>query len=224
MSLKIEILSQLDEVIAEGNRLISTFKMTNMYERYSDLPESDFRSMYTRGFAAIERVAGKESEYYRSLTMVEANTHLASPGFHPSPIDALLGSLTALRADVDSGMLKTLEDRLRANVHDDFLQQAAELLKASYHVAAMVLTGGVLENHLQKMAIARNISWTGNGSLAKYNDSLRSTIYPQPTWRRIQSITDLRNHAAHGDTAKVGAADVEDSLLYIQRFLSDYPS
>ena len=120
-------------------------------------------------------------------------------------------------------MLVSLENRLRANIHDDFLQQAEELLKGGYEVAAIVISGGVLENHLRNLATARTLSWNGNGSLSKYNDALRNTLYPQPTWRRIQSITDLRNDAAHGDTANINRADVGESLKYIQRFISDYP-
>ena len=195
-----------------------------MAERYSDLPESDFRSFYTRGLAAIERVTGRDSAYNRSLLLVETNHNLATPGLSPSPIDSLLGSIVALRADVADGMLVTLENRLRANIHDDFLQQAEELFQGGYRVAAIVIAGGVLENHLQKMTTAHNLSWRGNGSLSKYNDALRDTVYPQPTWRRIQSITDLRNAAAHGNTANIDGTDVKETLQYVQRFLSDYPS
>jgi hypothetical protein len=70
------------------------------------------------------------------------------------------------------------------------LVQAKELLTANYHVPAMVLIGGVLEEHLSKLCVARNLTWSGSGSLAKYNDILRDKLYDKVVWRRIQAIVD----------------------------------
>ena len=53
-------------------------------------------------------------------------------------------------------------------------------------------------------------------------DLLRDVVYPQPTWRRIQSIGDVRNDAAHGNGTAVKTEDVADALKYAQRFLADY--
>ncbi|MGA1841695.1 MAG: hypothetical protein ACMUIU_13815 [bacterium] len=224
MTIKTEILAQLDKLLSDGKALIASYHIGEMASRYSDMPESDFRAFYTAGLAAIERVVGRESAYYRSLPSLNDDTNLSSPDYGPSPIEALFGALNALRSDVDAGLLQSLEARLRANVHDDILQQADDLLQAGYHVAAMVLVGAVFENHLQKMATTRNITWTGNGSISKYNDVLRNMAYSQPVWRRIQSIADLRNDAAHGNIININSANVTESLQYVKRFLADNPS
>jgi hypothetical protein len=134
----------------------------------------------------------------------------------------VLGVVTALRDAVDAGLLVSLEQRIRANIHDDFLVQAKELLDQSYHVAAMVLIGGVLENHLQKLCVARSLQRKGDGSLSKYNDLLKDKLYSQAEWRRIQSIGDDRNDAAHGQGQKVKPENVTDHFGYVQRFLTDY--
>ena len=120
--------------------------------------------------------------------------------------------------------MQSLESRLRANIHDDFLVQASELLDASYHVAALVLTGGVLENHLQKMIHAHGLTLPSKGSISKYNDLLRDNAYDQPKWRRIQSISDLRNDAAHGKSSKITPEDAKDAHSFVQRFVADYPA
>jgi hypothetical protein len=131
------------------------------------------------------------------------------------------GALLAFRTAVYAGLLVQLEAIVRANVYDDLLLQADELLKARYDVAAMVLIGAVLEQHLQKLCIGRSVSWNGAGSFSKYNDILRQVVYDQVTWRRIQSIADLRNQAAHGETTPVKGEDVADVHKYVMRFLSD---
>ena len=75
-----------------------------------------------------------------------------------------------------------------------------------------------------KLATARGLKWSGRGSLAKLNDQLKDTIYAQPTWRRIQSIADIRNKAAHGDVQAVNVDDVRDAMSFIPRVMTNYPS
>lgn len=224
MTAKDEILQQLDGLIATGEQLVASFKLGEMASYYTDEPEAKLRAFTTGAFAAIARVAGDTSEFYTTIPRQGLDSQLAAQGYDMSFIPAVLGSLQALRQSVDSGYLTSLESKLRANVHDDFLTQAQQLLSASYHVAAMVLAGGVLENHLHKLAVARGITWSGNGTISKYNDQLKDVLYPQPTWRRIQSIADVRNNAAHGNTAAVNVDDVKDAIIFIERLLADYPS
>lgn len=224
MAIKSEILTQLNKLIDEGQRLVESFKYGEMGCLYSECPETEFRAFYTAAFAAVERIAGRDSEYYRSIPRVERLGHLSNPGYESSAIHSPLGSLKALRDAVEADLLVSLESRLRGNIHDDFLVQAKDLLGAGYHVAAKVLVGGVLENHLQKMAKSRSLTWSGNGSISKYNDLLRDTVYPQAIWRRIQSIADIRNEAAHGNGANIKPDDVADALSFTRRLLADYPS
>ncbi len=224
MTVKDDILQQLDQLISTGEHLVDSFQMGEMGSYYSDEPEAKLRAFVTGAFSAISRIAGDTSEFYTIIPRQGLNSHLVVAGFDMSFIPAVLGSLQALRQSVDSGYLISLETKLRANFHDDFLTQSQQLLSASYHIAAMVLAGGVLENHLQKIVLARHITWSGNGTISKYNDQLKDTLYPQPIWRRIQCIADVRNDAAHGNTDNVNVKDVEEGIVFIGRFLAEYPS
>jgi hypothetical protein len=224
MNTKDEILQQLDSLITTGRQLVSSFKLGHSGVSYSDEPEERLRAFVTGAFAAISRIAGENSDYYRTIPCDKLSSSLANPGWDTSFVPSVLGAVQALRDAVDSGYLTSLESRLRANVHDDFLTQAGELLNAGYHVAAMVLAGGVLENHLRKLVTARGLTWSGSASLSKYNDKLKDTVYPQPIWRRIQSISDVRNDAAHGNIEVVKVDDVRDALSFIPRIITDYPS
>lgn len=224
MNIKNEILQQLDELIRTGIQLVSSFKYDDFYGNSSDEPEERFRAFVTGALADISRIAGEKSDYYQSIPLDKLSSPLADPRFDTPIATSVLGALEALHNAVDKGYLTSLESRLCANIHDDFLAQANELLNAGYHVAAMVLAGGVLENHLHKLVTARGFTYSGRGSLSKYNDKLKNTVYPQTTWRRIQSILDVRNNAAHGNTGDVKVDDVRDALSFIQRILTDYPS
>ena len=223
MALKDDILQELDTLIAEGERLDGTYHMCDYGTVESQAPETEFRAFATASKAAIARIAGTESEFYGELPK-EMPDRISVLGYGGSVVPVITGALIALRKAVDAGLLVSLESRLRANVYDDFLEQATELLRAGYHVAAMVLVGGVLEDHLRKLCDARSLKWSGNGTISKYNDLLRDTLYPQPVWRRLQAIADLRNDAAHGKGTTIKVADVQDAYEYVGRALADYPA
>ncbi len=220
--MKTVVLSHLDTLIETGQRLINSFQLGN-YLYKSSVPEAELRAFVVSALAAIERIAGKNSQYYENIPQETVLSSLAVVS-DVSFIPTVTGVLIALRDAVEQGLLQSLESRLRANIHDDFLEQASELLDAGYHVAALVLTGGVLENHLQKMIQAGGLVLPKKGSLSKYNDLLRDNAYDQPKWRRIQSISDFRNEAAHGKGSAIKADDAKDAHTFVQRFIADHPT
>lgn len=223
MALRDDLLNELDGLIDEGKRVIASFKMVDMGAMESTMQEVDIQAFAASAIAAVERIAGRDSEFYQQLPQKPAG-RIGVAGYDDSYPSILTGTLTALRRAVNDGLLIRLERRVRVNVYDDFLVQAKELLDGKYHVAAMVLIGGVLEDHLAKLCTARGLSWKGTGSLAKYNDLLREKAYDQAAWRRIQAIGDVRNDAAHGKGAQVKPDDVKDAHQYAGRFLADYPA
>ncbi|MBI3921316.1 MAG: hypothetical protein HY318_07865 [Armatimonadetes bacterium] len=224
MDIKTSLLQQLDELISCGDKLLATY-INEVEAYYSNAPESDFRAYATSAVSAIARIAGKESEYYRSILHDQMKNSLAAPfpGTRPTVFSSIHGSVSALRDAVDKDLLLTLRTQISASIHDDFLEQARDLLTANYHVAAMVLIGGVLEDHLRMLARNRVLPISGTGSISKYNDVLKDTVYIQTVWRRIQSLGDLRNDAAHGNGGNVRPDDVQDALSFTERIIADYP-
>ena len=222
--MKTEVLSQLDALIETGQPLIESFQ-SKIYTYESSVPEAELRAFVVSALAAIERIAGKNSQYYENIPQESVLSPLAIENSPLSFIPTVTGVLIALRDAVEQGLLQSLESRLRANIHDDFLEQASELLDANYHVAALVLTGGVLENHLQKMIQASGLTLPKKGSISKYNDLLwDNNVYNKPVWRRIQSIGDLRNDAAHGEGSAIKPEDAQDAHTFVKRFITDYPA
>ena len=221
MATKEDVITQLNALIETGQKLTASYHLQD-YTYESSAPEADLRSFVTSALVAIGRIAGESSLYYRNIPL--QITSAVSFAQEESPIPAITGVLISLRDAVDQGLLQSLESRLRANIHDDFLMQALELLDAGYHVAAMVLTGGVLEDHLQKIVLALGLTMPTKGSISKYNDLLKDNPYNQSVWRRIQSIGDLRNEAAHGKGSKIKPEDVKEAHGFAQRFIADHPA
>lgn len=220
MTVKTEILGELEHLIQLGSSLVAAQERMH-HDNELDRPEHDFRAFVIGTVACIRRVAGDNSDYFRMLELPEQGM------FHSGNVIAiasLVGSLQALQRAVTFDLLGSLEARLRANIHDDFLMQAKVLVEAGYHVAGMVLIGGVLEDHLRKLCNNRGLARKGKGSLTQYNDHLRDDVYMQPVWRQIQVVSDLRNDAAHGTGDKVDAKHAEDAHAFVARTIATYPA
>lgn len=222
---KAAIEKRLLNLAAQGRRLNDSYRMTSRGTLESRTPEAQFRSFATTALAEIDRLVGKNSTYYTAIPLEPLTQQLAVVGYSNTFVPAVLGTLDALRIAVAGGLLSSLETAHRQSVHADFLQQARQLLDTGYHVAAMVLAGGVLEEQLLKLCVNRNLSWAGDGSLSKYIAALYSAaVVDKTTQSRLQSAAHCRNDAAHGKGAQVKASDVEDHWAYIGRFVADHPS
>ena len=216
--MKTEVLSRLGALIKTGQRLTESFQRCDDDYDYgtpykSNASEAELRAFVISSFVTIEQIAGENSLYYENTPHESVPLRLAI-GDERLLFSTITGVLIALRYAVDQGLLTSLESRLRANIHEDFLAQSLDLLNAGYHVAAMVLIGGVIEDHLQKLVQIQGLTLPKQGSISKYNDLLRNNnVYNQSMWRRIQSIGDLRNDAAHGKGSTIKFEDVQDSYL-----------
>jgi hypothetical protein len=140
-TLKSDVLAEMDSLIVEGHRLDETYALSGAHYMSRE-PEASFHTLNAKARAAIARIAGTDSEFYRALPR-QLPAQVSFKDFGGSFVAQITGALEALRHSVAHGLLVTLESRLRANVYDDFLVQAKDLLDAGYHVAAMALVGGV---------------------------------------------------------------------------------
>ena len=57
-----------------------------------------------------------------------------------------------------------------------------------------------------------------------YNDLFRKNAYNLSVWRRIQSIGDLRNGAAHSVVSTIDPDDVKEAHNFVQRFITGHPA
>jgi hypothetical protein len=221
MSIREGALRELDLLIETGKRAASSYSLEGMSVTYwSKIPEHELRAFRTAAAATVERLVGRQSEFYKHLPQGDEDLQSSK-----SLVEGALGVILSLRDAVDRDLLVRVEQRVRSNTYDDFLTQAQELLaaKPSYHVAAMVLVGGVLEDQLRKMCAARSIQWKGKDGMSAYNDALKEVAHPQAVWRRVQVVADNRNAAAHGgdDAAKLRRDAVEDDLRWVRKFLGE---
>ena len=80
-----------------------------------------------------------------------------------------------------AGRLQGLAEGIQAEMFGELLDQASSFLAGGYVVAAAVIAGGALETHLAHLCQRSGVTWSGDGSISKYNGVLgaaRSRVYP----------------------------------------------
>lgn len=126
----------------------------------------------------------------------------------------------AAREDFEGGYLSSVRTLVQAEMFDSELEQAEELLKGGYVTAAAVIAGVVLETALRELCDRSSIA---HGKLDKMNaDLAKAGIYSKLVQKRITTLADIRNSAAHGKPEEFTEQDVSAMLQDVCRFLTDY--
>jgi hypothetical protein len=135
------------------------------------------------------------------------------------------GILSALREDLDCGLLMNIRGLLRAEVLASFLDQADHLLNEGYWQSSAVIIGAVLEDHLRKLCAKHPaIALHATARLAAMNAELaKAGEYDALVQRQIAVWADIHDKAAHGHWTELSSDDVRDLLRSARHFLVEHP-
>jgi hypothetical protein len=132
----------------------------------------------------------------------------------------LLAVFTAAREDYEGGYLNSVKSLVQAEVFGSEIEQARELHQNGYIVAAAVIAGVVLETTLRQICDNYGI---GTGSLNKMNaDLTKIGAYNLLVQKRITTLADIRNNAAHGRDGEFSADDVSEMIKQVENFVTDH--
>lgn len=156
-----EVLREIDEVLARcgatPDRPIAESPMTRaaaLQQTGRLPPERNKTQMVMSLLNAIERNAPLPSTVAGARAIAYApNGRLTS--LAPA-VEGLVGVLMSVRQDIEMGYFRTLEDRARDELSGDLLETASSFVKKN-EGAAIVLAVSVLEEHVRKLAEARDI-------------------------------------------------------------------
>jgi hypothetical protein len=215
-----KILSRLDELIESGKRLLATRKEPAPGFLTGDFVDVQLANQwFTSCLNLLSRSFGVESEHYQRIKALFKEY----PKWAES--QQAYGVILAARDDYASGSLFDLKLLIEAEVFDDLLEQADHLFAAGYFQPAAVVAGSVLEDGLRKLCVAANIVLPERPKLDWMNAELvKSGKYSKLVQKRITTIADLRNSAAHGKLEDFGASDVEAMLRDVRDFMAKHYS
>ena len=118
----------------------------------------------------------------------------------------------------DSSLFE-LRQVVQADIFDNELDSATELLKHGFLRAAGAVSGVVLEKHLKEVCLNHVINIIKkNPSIGDYNDLIRNNnVIEIPTWRFIQHLADIRNLCDHSKDREPTKDEISDLVTGVRR-------
>jgi len=217
-SAEAKALARLNELIAMGERLISTKRepppgVFGDYRVDTQLGEQ----WATSAQSFLRRVFGEKSVQCQKFVEVAGGFIAASEAMRGQ------GILRAAAEDLEGGHLFSLRQLVQAELLDDFLEQAEYLFSAGYYQAAAVVAGCVLEDTLRNLCSRHSLTITGRPKLDKMNaDLAKAGVSSKLVQKRITTLADLRNKAAHGEWGSFESEDVGEMLKSVRRLAEEY--
>lgn len=210
-----KIVAEMDRLIAEMNDCISRGGYSgNRWQRFPVQHEFDLLRIQATNL--ILKVCGRDSAHYEALNSIPEN-------HQPYTLPSYLGALGAARQAYVSGLLADLRILVAAEILTEFTDQAEDLLRNQYVVAAASILGAVLEDSLRKLSDKHGVKYPAKTKLESLNVELcKAGVYAVQIQKRITHLGDIRNSADHGHFDAVKKDDVEDMLKFLRRFAADY--
>ena len=147
-------------------------------------------------------------------------------------VNALLGTVQALRADIAAGRMRSFAERLHSDLFADFLEMADYLIEdGGLKDPAAVLAGGVLEEHIRKLCPKHRVDTTfvdrGGATKPKKLDTMNAELakagaYELVEQQQITAWSAIRNKSAHAEYDKFDAPQVKLMIQGIRDFVAKY--
>ena len=176
----------------------------------------------------ISRTCGAESEHYRQFAQVEEERGMPMVTTNHEKMKRLKAVFLAAKEDYEGGHLRSMRSFVHAELFDDELEQAKELLASGYTAPAAVIARVVLETTLRTLCgDCRPVIEVrkANGNWVKLEDlnvSLaKAGVYTVTVQKEVTSLAGIGNDAAHGNPVDKGS--VRDMIVRVARFVSDHP-
>lgn len=129
-----------------------------------------------------------------------------------------LNILKSLKQKFESSLFD-IRQLVQADVFDNELEVAEELLRKGFVRAAGAVAGVVLEGHLQTVCDNHQITVSKkNPGISDYNDLLKNgNVIDTPDWRKIQHLGDLRNTCDHKKKSDPKKEDIEELIEGVRK-------
>jgi len=181
------------------------------------IKEEDFIEWKVKAKNLLVKSCGENSEHYKEFLK---NEKRSAYGTNLGIAKRLMPVFKAAKSDFDGGYLSSVRVLVQAEIFESELEQAEELLKSGYKTASAVIAGIVLETGLRELCDTNAI---GHGKLDKMNaDLAKAGIYGKLEQKRITTLANIRNSAAHGNPDEFTSDDVNDMIRDVERFLANH--
>jgi len=212
---------QLEEIISDYSIIKSKAKNKDLS---GNIAIEDISHLLSKSKAAVARIAGKNSDYYKDIEAILKRTNIRI-GYK---LRYVMGTISALKSDLKKDYLKSYSDIIQSEVFSDYLEMAEYLLNEGYKDAAAVLIGSTLEVHLRELCISNNIDIKTTNNKGKIipkkademnSDLAKSNVYSSTYKKQVTAWLGIRNSAAHGKYSEYTKEEISLMLQGIRQFI-----
>jgi len=213
-------IEQLDGVIFAFLQI----KNKSKYDDLSDLGMIDISPVLSKAKAAVARIAGNSSEYYKDIEISLSRTNIHDG----NKLNYIMGAVYALKSDLENDYLKTFQSLVQAEVFSNYLEMAEYLEKEGYKDPAAVIIGSTLEARLRELCkengLPTEVLNNKNKLTPKKADTMnaelaKNQVYQSAYQKQITAWLDIRNSAAHGKYNEYTKEEVKLMLQGVMQFL-----
>lgn len=212
---------QLEEIISDYSIIKSKAKNKDLS---GNIAIEDISHLLSKSKAAVARIAGKNSDYYKDIEAILKRTNIRI-GYK---LRYVMGTISALKSDLENDYLKSYSDIIQSEVFSDYLEMAEYLLNEGYKDAAAVLIGSTLEVHLRELCNSNNIDIKTTNNKGKIipkkademnSDLAKSNVYSSTYKKQVTAWLGIRNSAAHGKYSEYTKEEISLMLQGIRQFI-----
>lgn len=210
-----EIISQRFNELIEKSRIV---EMTIKDEGYGqfNIDQEKFMTWGISCLSLLEQVFSEKSIYYLQFK----NHFDAFNGWLAKYFISCKSVFYAAYEDYTGGYIFSLRGIVAADIIDDGLSQAEELLNSNYKDPACVIAGVCLETSIKELCDRNSIP---HSKLDKMNADLKKAgIYNTGMQKQITAWADRRNDAAHGNWNEYTKNDVKMMIEGVRSFIGTY--
>ena len=213
-----KIQDRLDDLTQMGERVLATQRDPGPDIIGDDRVDSQLAYQWATSVQSLlARVFGQDSQHYKNFTE-QVGQYLTY-----SPVHRAQGILKAAKDDYVNDQLFELRQIIEAEVFDDFLEQAEHLLSSGYYQPAAVVAGCVLEDGLRKLCDKHGITLASKPKMDSMNaDLAKAGVFSKLVQKRLTTLADLRNKAAHGEWNEFSSDDVKEMVVAVRRFMQEH--
>jgi len=181
----------------------------------------DFAGYYkpVKGRKDIDASNYTISDYLRGLGIKRGGQVIVGPDSAIPAMEQQMQIVKALHGRFESSLFD-IKVLVQADLLDDELASADELVRNGYARAAGALAGVALEGHLATVAERHRLAYRTNASIGDLNDTLKNNdVFDTATWRFIQRLGDLRNLCSHKKTEDPTKESVKELIDGVKKII-----
>lgn len=183
---------------------------------YDHIDENLILNWQVKVKSLLSNLCGEDSQHFTAFIEAGQTKPFTS---RYTMLQQMKAVFMAAKEDFEGGYLNSVRNLVQAEVFDNELDQARELLNSGYTAAAAVIAGTVLETSLRNMCGDHGLPY---GKLEKMNaDLTKHGVYNNLVQKRITALAGVRNSAAHGKIAEFNKDDVKLMINEIERFVAE---